>query len=72
VRVEQEPAAGEVVTEYGLAHKGGDWTVWNTAPHLEAAWPLAKRIEDYRRYQGAKVYRRRVIVVEDWAEVDAP
>ena len=66
------PAPGEVVTEYALIRKGGEYEVWNTAPYVEAAWPLAKKIEDYQRYQGAKVYRRRVIVIEDWTEVDRP
>jgi prevent-host-death family protein len=61
--------AGPVVTEYGQVRKSGDCVVWDTAPYIEAAYPLAKRIENTRRDDG-KVYRRRVIVVEDWTEVD--
>lgn len=53
-----------VAVEYGTVRKSGDWTVWNTEP-------LAERIE-HARANGGKVYRRRVIIVEDWAEVDAP
>jgi hypothetical protein len=60
-----------VVTEYGTQYKGGDRDVWNTEPHVERAYPLAKRIEE-ALLNGAKVYRRRVIVVQDWAEVSEP
>jgi hypothetical protein len=59
-----------VVTEYGVIRKGGDHVVWNTEPAVEAAYPLAKRIANEVR-NGGEVYRRRVIVVDDWVEVDA-
>lgn len=62
----------EVTVEYGLRHTGGDHVVWDTSPRTEKVWPLAERIEGYRVHQGARVFRRRVIVIEDWAEVDGP
>jgi hypothetical protein len=68
-------ATVEVVTgitvEYGEIRRSGDVITWNTAPEVQRAWPLAARI-GYVRLDGGKVYRRRVIVVEDWAEVDGP
>lgn len=39
-----------------------------TEPYIEEIYPLAQKIEHGQR-SGGKVYRRRVIVVEDWAEV---
>jgi hypothetical protein len=60
-----------VVTEYGLIRKGGDVEVWNTEPSVEAVYPLAKRIANAVR-NGGTVYRRRIIVVDDWAEVNEP
>jgi hypothetical protein len=68
-------AAAEVVTgittEYGQQFKGGGYDLWNTAPYVERVYPVAERIKDERR-NGGKVYRRRVIVVEDWTEVAEP
>jgi hypothetical protein len=62
---------GAVVTEYGQIRKSGDAVVWDTEPYIEEVRPLAKRIENTLR-MGGEVYRRRVIVVEDWTEVDEP
>jgi len=65
-------AAVEVVTgitvEYGEIRRSGDAVVWTNAPEALAAWPHEARI-GYVRLDGGKVYRRRVIVVEDWTEV---
>lgn len=63
-------AAG-VIAEYGTQCKSGDRVVWDTAPYIEKVYPLAKRIED-GRLDGGRVYRRRIIVVDDWAEVAGP
>ncbi len=57
----------DVVTEHGLRLSSGGWQVRNSAGHIEAVYPLARWIEHERRH-GA-VYRRRIIVVDDWAEV---
>lgn len=59
-----------VVTEYGQELKGGGYQTWNTEPYIEKIYPLAEKIKNERRH--GKVYRRRIIVVEDWTEVDAP
>lgn len=68
------PTAAETrqvtVTEYGERMGGGGYQTWNTEPYIEKIYPLAEKIEAHRKH--GKVYRRRIIVVEDWAEVDAP
>ena len=60
--------AGEPVTEHAHLMSSGGFHVWNTKPYIEEIFPLAERIKDGQRF-GGKVYRRRVIVVEDWTEV---
>jgi hypothetical protein len=60
--------AGEPVTEHADLMSGGGYHVWNTEPYIEEIYPLAQKIEDSQRF-GGKVYRRRVVVVEDWEEV---
>ena len=60
--------AGEVVTEHAQLMSGGGFHVWNTEPYIEEIYPLAEKIKAGQRF-GGKVYRRRVIVVEDWTEV---
>jgi hypothetical protein len=61
----------DVVTEYGEELTSGGYQTWNTEPYIERIYPLAEKIEAVTRLRG-KVYRRRIIVVEDWTEVDAP
>lgn len=61
-------ATGPVVTEHAQLMSGGGYHVWNTEPYIEEIYPLAKKIEHGQRF-GGRVYRRRVIVVEDWVEV---
>lgn len=46
----------------------GDFQVRNPSPHIEAVYPLAEWIQHELR--SGKVYRRTIIVVEDWAEVE--
>lgn len=59
----------EVVTEYAQQMGSGEYRVrW---PGADKVYPLAEWIAD-RREDGGKVYRRCIIVVEDWQEVDAP
>jgi hypothetical protein len=57
-----------VVTEHAQLMSGGGYHVWNTEPCIEEIYPLAQKIKAAQRF-GGKVYRRRVIVVEDWTEV---
>jgi hypothetical protein len=70
ITLAHEPGTA-TVTEYGTISKSGDRMVWDTAPYIEKVYPLTQRIED-TLLNGGEVYQRRVIVVEDWAEVDAP
>ena len=59
---------GPVVTEHAQLMSGGGYHVWNTEPYIEEIYPLAQRIE-HGLMHGGHVFRRRVIVVEDWTEV---
>jgi hypothetical protein len=59
---------GDEVTEYAIGIRGGDKQVRNPHPEIERIYPLRQWIPDHQRF-GGKVYRRRVIVVEDWVEV---
>ena len=61
-------ADGPVITEHAQLMSGGGFHVWNTEPYIEEIYPLAQKIKAGQRF-GGKVYRRRVIVVEDWTEV---
>ena len=58
----------EPITEHAELMSGGGFHVWNTEPYIEKIYPLAEKIKAGQRF-GGKVYRRRVIVVEDWTEV---
>lgn len=62
------PGEPQVKTEHAQQTSGGYRVRWDGA---DKVYPLAKWIEDVRR-DGGKVHRRRVIVVEDWTEVEAP
>jgi hypothetical protein len=59
-----------IVDEYGELLSSGGYQTWNTEPYIERIYPLAEKIRAHRRR--GKVYRRRIIVIEDWTEVDAP
>ena len=60
----------EPITEHAELMSGGGYHVWNTAPYIERIFPLTEKIKAGQRF-GGRVYRRRVIVVEDWTEVPA-
>lgn len=62
------PAPGEIVTEHAVMMSGGGYHVRNSEPYVEEIYPLAKWIASEQRF-GGKVYRRKVIVVEDWRVV---
>lgn len=66
-----EAGAGETAVEYANEMSGGGLHVWNTEPDILEIYPLADKIRHGLRH-GGKVYRRRVIVVEDWEEVTEP
>lgn len=57
----------EPITEHGALMPGGGMHI--RAEGLERVYPLDQWIVDVQR-QGAKVHRRRVLVVEDWTEVE--
>lgn len=63
--------APEAVTEYGELYSGGGYLLRNPAPEIERIYPVAEWIK-HGRQDGGRVFRRRVIVVEDWTEVDRP
>lgn len=58
----------DAVTEYST-RMGTGYLV--RGPEAARVYPLAEWIED-KRGDGSKVYRRRIVVIEDWTEVDAP
>jgi hypothetical protein len=56
------------VVEYGLLMSGGGYQIRNGHPEIERIYPVTEWIADETR-NGSHVFRRRVIVVEEWAEV---
>jgi hypothetical protein len=58
----------EPITEHAISMSGGSMQVRNDHPEIDRIYPLAEWIEATYRL-GGKVYRRRIIVVEDWTEV---
>ena len=62
---------GTTKTEYGVLMSGGGYSTRWDDPEMDRIYPLGQWIEHNRRH-GGHVYRRRVIVVEDWKEVRKP
>ena len=56
------------IIEYATQMSGGGMHIRWDDPEMERIYPLAEWIPAQQRF-GGKVYRRRVIVVEDWEEV---
>lgn len=56
------------VVEHGLLMSGGGMHVRNDDPQVDRIYPLPLWVEHHQRF-GGKVYRRTVIVIEDWREV---
>lgn len=56
----------EIVAEHALEMSGGGMHV--RADGLDEVYPLDQWIADQQRH-GARVHRRRVIVVDDWTKV---
>lgn len=62
----------EIVTEHAQEMSGGGMHVRYEHPEIESIYPLADWIRSGQRF-GGKVYRRRIVVVEDWTEItEAP
>lgn len=60
----------EVITEHAIQMSGGGMHVRCDDPAVEKVYPLAEWIPDHQQ-SGGKVWRRRIIVVDDWVEVPA-
>jgi hypothetical protein len=57
----------DVVTEYGQWYTLG-FLVFDSSPEVEAAYPLADRINARRRL-GGRISQRKVIVLSEWEEL---
>lgn len=60
--------SGEQVVEHAIQMSSGAMQVRFDDPEIERIFPLADWIKSEQRF-GGKVYRRVVVVVEDWEEV---
>lgn len=60
--------AGSETVEHAQLFAGGSMLVRNLHPDIERIWPVADWIRDEQR-NGSRIYRRRVVVLEDWTEV---
>lgn len=56
------------VVEHGQLYSGGDLLVWARGEDVECVYPPDLRIEHAQR-NGGRVFRRRIVVLEDWTEV---
>ncbi len=62
---------GEPVTEYAELMSGGGMHIRCNDPLVERIYPLAEWLPAARRF-GGHVYRRRIVILEDWEEVTEP
>lgn len=60
---------GQDITEHAQRDAGGSMLVRNPHPDIERIWPVADWIRDQQR-MGGKIYRRRIVVLKDWTEVE--
>jgi hypothetical protein len=60
--------APEHVTEHAVRMSSGAMTVRYDHPDIDRIFPLAEWIRSEQRF-GGRVWRRRIIVVDDWEEV---
>lgn len=60
---------GKRVVEHAIQMRDGSMQVRADSPGHEHVYPLADWIEHNQRF-GGRVYRRVVVVVEDWEEVE--
>lgn len=61
----------KTITEYATEMSGGGMHIRYSDPEIERTNPLGEWIEQRQR-RGIQVWRRRVIVMEDWVEVTEP
>lgn len=57
-----------IKVEYAQRFTSGDMKVMSDDPEVEKIFPLAKRIVHAREF-GGHVFKRTIIIVEDWTEV---
>lgn len=62
----------EPTAEYAVRMTDGGMHVRNPHPEIERIYPLQKWIEGQITVNRGHVYRRRVIILEDWTEVILP
>jgi hypothetical protein len=55
----------DVETEYGQEYSGGSLLLLEDHP----SYPLERRIEHAKKF-GGRIYKRLVLVISDWEEVD--
>jgi hypothetical protein len=61
--------AQQLTTEHAVMMSGGGFHVRPGDPETEAVYPLARWIENQSR-NGGTVYRRVIIVLDEWQEVN--
>lgn len=63
-----DPDAYSAVVEHAVRYTGGAMLVRNPSPDIEAIFPLDLWVTSEKRF-GGKVYRRTIVVIDDWKEV---
>lgn len=71
LNTELAKSTGATITEHALRLAGGGMQVRNPHPDIERVYPLTEWVKDEQR-NGSEVYRRRIVVVEDWAKAEEP
>lgn len=56
-------------TEYAQRYAGGGMLVRNPHPDIERIYPVADWIR-HEQQLGGKIYRRRIVALENWTEVE--
>jgi hypothetical protein len=56
------------IVEHGQLMSGGGFQIRNGHPDIERIYPLRDWIRAEIR-SGGKIYRRTIVVIEDWTEV---
>ena len=60
---------GQETTEHAQRYSGGGMHVRNPHPEIERVFPLAEWIQAEQQL-GGKIYCRRIVVIEDWTELE--
>lgn len=61
----------EVTTEYGLLMSSGGFLIRNTDPMVEQIYPTPEWARN-ETFTGGHVYRRRIVIQEEWEEITDP